>query len=336
MELDMNQRTRVFCLLFLCLSACVSQEISETEIPLPVEVNDTGEVLLTAQKDSVARVYVVGDALCKIYVRGQNSYVLELESMESKKNTKSFVKYGKEKDELLLASASRGREQLLLHDLLQGKIMVVDIDRAVKDDSYQPETLPCNIVSQEIIPANERELYYLNPYSWEAGAPRFYRSDQKGQESRHRKGKKNGFSVINGELVFNKEQHKVAFADRFNPDIEIWTDKGILLHRIRVDEERTAEIQEVDINGVKDYFFVNSIPCCFSSANGDDSVLVAAYQNAQGESCIFVLDWDGALLRSFRVPGNVMEVSLSSSGKAIYCWTAFEEEDCLIRYLLKD
>lgn len=332
----MNRTIRLLFIVHFCFSACASHKITEADIPLPDNGGTSGEIILKAEKESVARVYVVGNALCKIYVRGQNGYVLELERMDSIKGIKAFVKYGKENEDLLLAIASRSRNQLLLHDLLQGRMARVDVERAILDDSYTPEVFPCDICSQEIIPADGGALFYLNPYSWEEGAPRFYRSDQKGQEKRHRKGKKNGFSVVNGELVYNKEQNRVAFFDRYNPLIEIWTDKGVLLHRCRVGEERSVEIREVEINGVKDYYFVDSIPCCFSSANGDDSILVAAYQNADGESCIYIMDWDGKLLQSFRVPGKVLEISLASSGEDIYCWTAFEEEDRLVRYSLKE
>ena len=332
----MNRTIRLLIIVPLCFSACASQEISEAEIPLPGKEVTRGEIILAAEKESVARVYVMGNALCKIYVRGQNEHVLELERMDSIKGINAFVKYGKENEDLLLAIASRSRNELLLHDLLQGRMVRVDVGRAILDDSYSPEVFPSNIYSQEIIPSNGGELFYLNPYSWEDGARRFYRSDQKGQEKHHRKGKKNGFSVVNGELVHNKEQNRVAFVDRYNPIIEIWTDRGALLYRCRVAEERLVEIKEVEINGVKDYVFVNTIPCCFSSANGDDSILVTAYQNANGESCIFVMGWDAKLLQSFRVPGKVLEISLSSSGDAVYCWTAFEEEDRLVRYSLKE
>ena len=46
------------------------------------------------------------------------------------------------------------------------------------------------------------------------------------------------------------------------------------------------------------------------------------------------MDWVGVLHQSFKVSGKVKEISLSVSGDDVYCWSAFDDEDRLVRYFL--
>lgn len=310
-------------------------EVPVLSYPLPEQVRTDGETVFREGKDSVSRVYLIKDILCKVYNRGEKSFALALENLEPGFPSRSYVKYGGlNEDEMMLTLASRGPEGILLHDWPLERMAYVDVEKALSDSLYEPDVFPCDVVSQEVIPLEGHELLYLNRYSWEEGAPRFYRTNGKGNQRYHRKGRKDGFSILNGELILNKVQGKVAFADRRYPVVEIWSLDGKLQKRIQVEEERSFEIRELEIGGKKDYYFVNVAPCCFASGAGTDSTLALAYQNAEGESSVYIMDWEGVLHQSFKVSGKVKEISLSVSGEDVYCWSSFDDEDRLVRYSL--
>lgn len=316
--------------------ACRSvPEAPVVSFPLPEQVRWDGETVLRVGKYSVSRVYLIKDILCKVYDREQNSFALALETLEPGIVSRSFVKYGGHNaDEMLLTLASRGPDGILLHDFPLERIAYVDVEKALSDSLYEPDFFPSDVFSQEVIPLEGHELLYLNRYSWEEGAPRFYRTNGKGNQRHHRKGRKDGFSILNGELILNKVQGKVAFADRRYPVVEIWSLDGKLQKRIQVEEERSFEIRELEIGGKKDYYFVNVAPCCFASGSGTDSTLALAYQDAEGQYCVYIMDWEGVLHQSFKVSGKIKEISLSVSGDFVYCWSSFDDEDRLVRYSL--
>ena len=310
-------------------------EVPVVSYPLPGQVRTDGETVFKVGKDSVSRVYLIKDILCKVYNRGEKSFALALENLEPGFPSRSYVKYGGlNEDEMMLTLASRGPEGILLHDWPLEHMAYVEVEKALSDSLYEPDVFPSDVVSQEVIPLEGHALLYLNRYSWEEGQPRFYRTNGKGDQRHHRKGRKDGFSILNGELILNKAQGKVAFADRRYPVVEIWSLDGKLQKRIQVAEERSFEIRELEIGGKKDYFFVNVAPCCFASGAGTDSTLALAYQNDEGESCVYIMDWEGVLHQSFKVPGKVKEISLSVSGEDVYCWSSFDDEDRLVRYSL--
>ena len=233
-------------------------EVPVLSYPLPEQVRTDGETVFRVGKDSVSRVYLIKDILCKVYNRGEKSFALALENLEPGFPSRSYVKYGGlNEDEMMLTLASRGPEGILLHDWPLERMAYVDVEKALSDSLYEPDVFPCDVVSQEVIPLEGHELLYLNRYSWEEGAPRFYRTNGKGNQRYHRKGRKDGFSILNGELILNKVQGKVAFADRRYPVVEIWSLDGKLQKRIQVEEERSFEIRELEIGGKKDYYFVN-------------------------------------------------------------------------------
>lgn len=324
--------TGIACLLFA--GSCSSTpEVQEEKWSLPTQSRPMGEVVLRAQKGSVIQVYSWDDVFCKIYGRDQNSLILETVNRDGTKS-RPVVRYGRGKNELMLTAASRGRNSVLLHDLMQERVIEVDVAKALEDETYEPQMRVSNVFSQEVIPFEGRKMLYLNRYSWEDGQPRFYLTGRDGNEKRHRKGDKDGFSVVNGELICHQEKGRVVFVDRFNPEMEIWSLNGTLLRKIGIDEVREAHFKEVEIGGVKDFYWINEVPSCFASGNGNASKLALAYHNAAGESCIFIMDWEGQMLQSFQVPGKVLEISISSSGDSVDCWTAFPEEDCLVRYPL--
>ena len=301
--------------------ACRSvPEVPVVSYPLPEQVRTDGETVFRVGKDSVSRVYLIKDILCKVYDREQNSFALALENLEPGLASLSFVKYGGlNADEMMLTLASRGPDGILLHDFPLERMAYVDVTKALSDSLYEPDVFPSDVFSQEVI---------------QEGAPRFYRTNGKGNQRHHRKGRKDGFSILNGELILNKAQGKVAFADRRYPEIEIWSLDGKLQKRIQVEEERSFEIRELEIRGEKDFYFVNEAPHCFVSGAGTDSTFALAYQNAEGESCVYIMDWVGVLHQSFKVSGKVKEISLSVSGDDVYCWSAFDDEDRLVRYFL--
>ena len=316
--------------------ACRSvPEVPEVSYPLPDQVRSDGITVFRAGKETVSQVYLIKDILCKVYDRGQKSFALALENLAPGFPIRSYVKYGgSNEDEMMLTLSSRGPEGILLHDLPLERMAYVDVAKALSDSLYEPDLFPSNVISQEVIPLEGRELLYLNRYSWEEGAPRFYRTNGKGNQRYHRKGRKDGFSIINGELICSKAKGKVAFADRRYPVIEIWSLDGKLQQRIQVEEERSFEIRELEFGGKKDFYFVNEVPNCFVSGAGTDSMLALAYQNAGGESCVYILDWEGVLHQSFKVSGKVKAISLSVSGNDVYCWSSFDDEDRLVRYSL--
>jgi len=324
--------TGIACLLFAG-SCTYKPEVQEEKWSLPTQSRPMGEVVLRSQKESIIQVYSWDDVFCKIYGREQNNLILELVSQDGTRS-RPIIHYGRSKDQLLLMIASRGQHSVLLHDLPQGRVVEVDIAEAMKNATYEPKMWESNVYTQEVVPFEGQKMLYLNRYSREEGQPRFYLTDEEGKEKRHRKGKKDGFSVINGELICNQEKDRVVFVDRFNPEMEIWSLNGTLLRKIGIDEVREAHFKEVEIGGVKDFYWINEVPSCFASGNGNASKLALAYHNAAGESCIFIMDWEGQMLQSFQVPGKVLEISISSSGDSVDCWTAFPEEDCLVRYPL--
>ena len=205
-------------------------------------------------------------------------------------------------------------------------------------------SLPKQLRTSGEIVMKERKGSVLLVYSWDDVFCKVCGREQNnlilelvsrdGNEKRHRKGDKDGFSVVNGELICHQDKGRVVFVDRFNPGMEIWSLNGTLLRKIGIDEAREAHFKEVEIGGVKDFYWLNEVPSCFASGSGNASTLALAYHNAAGESCIFIMDWEGQMLQSFQVPGKVLEISISSRGDYVDCWTAFPAEDCLVRYPL--
>ena len=94
-------------------------EVPVLSYPLPEQVRTDGETVFRVGKDSVSRVYLIKDILCKVYNRGEKSFALALENLEPGFPSRSYVKYGGlNEDEMMLTLASRGPEGILLEVLV--------------------------------------------------------------------------------------------------------------------------------------------------------------------------------------------------------------------------
>ena len=92
--------------------ACRSvPEVPEVCYPLPEQIRSDGETVFRVGRDSVFRVYLIKGILCRVYDRGQNSYALALENLDTGLPTRSYVKYGGiNEDEMMLTLSSRVRK----------------------------------------------------------------------------------------------------------------------------------------------------------------------------------------------------------------------------------
>ena len=107
--------------------------------------------------------------------------------------------------------------------------------------------------------------------------------------------------------------------------------KGRLLKTIAAPHE-TGIISEDSHQGIIDYVYYESIPCCFTSADSNPQYLVTSFNTDQKESLILLFDWEGGYVQGFKSAYDVKEVSLSDNGETVYCWETDGTYDYLNRY----
>lgn len=330
----MVKRITIICFILWGIVLSCARPVEE-EILVPIDklqgfrLKEPECEIMSFAADSIALVKVVDGIICSYFRRGTNPYALSLSSMEQMP-LGSFVEYGSDWDQMMIATPSFGSGLVVLRDVIQNKITMLSPRDVFAGATNNPTIYKSNIIAQAEIPFGDR-LLFLNPYAYAKRAPRVLISDS---HWNYKWSKKYNYTAINlnhGSLQYNEKQQKIAYVSKNEPVIEIMTNTGRLLKTVRFPhlEGRIAEDKR---GGIIEYLYYAPFPICFTSSDSDDNHIVASFETDAGESLLVQLDWEGNLISGFRVFNKIKEVSFSRDGTSVYCWETDGKMDFLNQY----
>lgn len=291
----------------------------------------TGEILLSWGKDSVARVYISNQILSLLF--NKNDYVIELYDLTTLRKIKPLVKYGKVEGEMLMVDYSAGSGTVILYDFVKNIITSIDINRAASQNDYKPVFRNQRVMTQERIPFEEGKLLCLNPYSYKDSEPRFIITDDNGDYI-FKKHNYDSFNVVDGTLLYNKENETIAFLSLYSPYIEFSHLKSNEIERLAIPRTEEINVKGIKNGKITEYYFLNHVPLCFVGGDSNDDYIIGAYLDEDKNSYLVITDWQGHQVKSFRIEGRVNSVSITDSGEFAYCLSTIGEKTLLIKYEL--
>ena len=319
-------------LLLLTLSSCTDRITRNIIISLPSEVKE-GQTILQTPAGQREKVYVIDGNNCSIYERGIDRCVLEIQPLSDTSHSISLIPYGSEPGEMLLVDCSASGSKILIRDIVQKTYTVVDVTKVMEDSSHRIESLPMTLLTQEMVPFNNDKILYLNQGSFRSKEPRFYIIGTEEQGHKLSKNGERSLNVLDGTLLYNQENNRIAFVHLYSPVIELYIAQNKrLLCTASISRSEEAEVVYVSNDSINQYLFANKVIICFMTATSDNERIVAAYRDEQDNSRILLFDWDGNLLGGFIVEGEVWSVSLYND--YLYCWERGKEQDMLVQYKL--
>ena len=313
----MSKRTLI--LLGLALAVNCSPQISNETVGgdrfVLFAERTPSRVILQAPSDSVLSVTVREGVICSFYQKHQNRHALVLSDFTGQEIA-SFVEYGSQPQQVLIAKSSYGSGKILLHDPITKKIVVTEIAAAQSSPGYIPPVYHTDILSQEVIPMEDR-LLFLNPNSFQEEGSRLLVSDRRWNTPDNRIHKTSAFSATLGSLVYHNTRKTIVYFSQNEPVIEIFDHKCRLKKRIVFPHER-GTVMQIPHDGIVEYAYQGFAPKCFMSADGNDDYMTAVFQTDDGKSIVLVFDWDGNILDGFEASATVNAISLARS--SVYCW----------------
>lgn len=283
--------------------------------------------VLRVPSDSVLSVTVRKGVICSFFQKQQNRYALVLSDFTGHEIA-SLVEYGSQPQQVLIAKSSYGSGKFLLHDPITKKIVVTDIAAAQSRPGYVPQVYHTDILSQEVIPMEDR-LLFLNPNSFQKEGPRVLVSDRRWNMPASGNHRASAFSATVGTLLYNSSDKSIVYFSQDEPVIEFFDIKCRLKRRIEFPHERGI-VMRVPHDGIFEYAYQGIAPECFMSADGNDDYMVAVFWTDEGKSIILVFDWEGNILDGFEATATVKTISLARS--SVYCWENEGEQSCLREY----
>ena len=325
---------KLYLLLFLFLtsSSCTSRVNESTIMSLPSEIHD-GMIIFQEPSGQREKVFVIEGQICSIYERGRSNYVLEIMPLRDTSHAIKLIQYGSDPGEMMLVDCSASDSKILIRDIVQNTYTVINIKQVLDDSSYSIEMLPMTLLTQEMVPFNNDKILYLNQGSFRSKEPRFYIIGTQEQGHKLSKNGRKSLNVLDGALLHNPENNRIAFVHLYSPIIELYNAQNKrLLSSASISRSEEAEVVYVSTDSINQYLFANKVIICFMTATSDNERIVAAYRDEQDRSHILSFDWEGNLLGGFIVEGEVWSVSLYND--YIYCWERGKEQDMLVQYKL--
>ncbi len=320
----------LFLSLVLSFTACTSRVSEYTIQYLPSETRE-GQTILQVPSGQREKVYVIDSCICSVYERGMNECVLEVRSIADSSQKVNLIPYGSNLGEMLLVDCSVSGSKILIRDIVQKTYTIVDIKQSLEDSSYSIVMLPMTLLTQEMVPICNNRILYLNQGSFRSKEPRFYIIESKEKGHKLTKNGERSLNVLDGTLLYNLANNRIAFVHLYSPDIELYNAQNKrLLSKASITRSEEAEVVYVSTANINKYLFANKVIICFLAATSDNESIVAAYRNEQGSSHILIFDWDGNLKGGFVVLGDVWAVSLQDN--YVYCWERGKDQDRLMQY----
>lgn len=290
-----------------------------------------GDTVFAVAKDSVSKVFVIHEMACLFFEKEKNEYALEVIDILTGESIRSFVKYGRDQNEMLLVDVSRNNNRIVLTDIIKNQYVDIDID-AIKKESYHVETGKVYVHTQEMIPYKGERYLCLNPDSFNDMAPRFYVTNRFGRHYILRQNRNDCFNVVDGTLIYNQVKDRIAFLSLYDPFVEIWTTKKDSMIRLLFSREEKVQIIPIKNGKKTEFYFVDHVPICFVGGDSDDQGIVAAYLDEKGQSYILAINWEGVVTDSFAVNGRIRSVSLTDTRSDVYCWLSSQQKDELVKF----
>lgn len=287
--------------------------------------------LLTTPADSISSVRVIDSVVCSFFQRGKNSYAVCMSTLDSKP-LGSFVQYGSGWDQMMIAYPSFGSGKIVLRDLILNKITMLSPADVISGLSQkQSPMFKSNIISQTVIPFDDK-LLFLNPYSYEDRTPRVLVSDRKWNYRWHKKYNYTTINLNHGQLLFDGN-NTIAYVSKNEPVIEFMSRSGHLSKKVVLPHAK-GQIAEDNHNGFIEYLYYAPIPVCFTSADSNDNFIITSFQTDDNESVVIIFNWDGLLLKGFKITKSIKDISISNDGNTAFCWETDGGRDYLCRYNL--
>lgn len=277
--------------------------------------------------DSVLAVTVRKGVICSFFQKQQNRYALVLSDFTGHEIA-SLVEYGSQPQQVLIAKSSYGSGKFLLHDPITKKIVVTDIADAQSLPGYVPQVYHTDILSQEVIPMDDR-LLFLNPNSFQEMGPRVLISDRRWNTPASGSHKASAFSATMGSLLYNSSGKSIVYFSQDEPIIEFFDKACRLTRQIEFPHER-GTVMMVPHDGIVEYAYQGIAPKCFISADGNEDYMAAVFRTDEGKSFVLVFDWEGTILDGFEATATVKTISLAKT--SVYCWENEGEQSCLREY----
>ena len=203
-----------------------------------------------------------------------------------------------------------------------------------------------DLKSQYIIPVGNKEGLFLNPYSFGGKEIRFERTKDDFMTKKKGHPGFDAFNVVLGSLTCSPKNGHVIYANRVEPEVEIFDSDGKLIRRLKFHDERLYEPQQYYTDkghGTDSYCFLGKVKQSFIDACGSDDCIALLFRPGvitptstavSAVSYIIVFDWNGDNVRGCSLNENISTISLSSDGKSLYCFSSSEQGKQLIKYYL--
>lgn len=336
-RIDMIPILKWLIIVIVSLTACSRQAVRQFPKEVDVDKVELSEKTVDASCDTLIRVpespgvsiHIYKDYICKLYFKDNSTPMsFEVWNMD---NNRQLYRYDTQRDNLLFPIGTWSNSHLTINDSVSEKILLFNIDDAVKAKDYIPEKKSSHISSTRIIPWNNR-LAFLNDYSYKDNIQRICFTNRNWIYKEKHKYDFNSANVIHGELISNNSNSKAAYVPDNNNTIEILDSGGNKEVLIQLYHETRQEIASFDLNGTTIYAFKSPAVECFSSACGGFNTFVAGYIDDDRNHSIVVFDWEGHLLGIFKVGGEIKDLSYSEDEKNIYAFERIDNFYYLIKY----
>lgn len=315
----------------------------------------TGEVMNFESTQNPAAYYVVKDSLLLVENYSANPYFLSIYNLNSRQWINDFVRRGNGPNELLgcdIAPLSFS-DNLILIDRVGNQVAICNIDSLIqKGVQYQFKKIKYPNYVKEILPLKGDTLvtfdhWYLNDEKYGNNVKPFnYFIEGQNLKVPERYSDLNYFTsnVSGGHLLAN--DNRIIFAHYFSDELwfvnsQLGIDfklKGPDDFNIRyspkegMPDEITFKENKFYRSYYKPFFTNEYIYLIYGGINGID-----ASENYCRPTEIFMINWEGELLRHYLLDKFVYTITLDSSERFLFGTTceSFDEIPKLIKYQLK-
>ena len=288
----------------------------------------SADTLLKVPVESDITVYYINGKICKVFFKKKDRN-LKLEIWDCK-GGRCLYEYGSE-ERMLMPFVTRSWDNIVIHDRILLKTVVINIEEAVNNPGYTSVGKPSNIESSRIIPWKDRQVF-LNGFSFLESVPRVCFSDKNWNYTENNHYKFNSSNVIHGELICKKDYSKIAYVPSNDNNIEILDEKGRKKTVITFYHEKKQDIAANDIDGITFYAYRFPAVPCFSKASPGIDSFIAGYIDDNENNSIVIVDWEGNLLSGFKVNGAIKQLSYSEEENRIYSFEQIGDNYYLIVY----
>lgn len=334
---------RYFCVLGVVISIACAPKIEEEQV-LEADLIFSSRIpekeWIRVSADSIDRVFVDDNIACIVSGKEKKGhFFLTLFNLGSGEKIGSYYPYGSEIGEVLLPFFTKSQHQLLMYDPVKKMAGIIDIPVILYSVDYHPMLFHTNIFSQEIIPFKKR-LLFLNPNSFDGKAPRVIISDRNWNYVERHKYSFDASNVVDGSLQYNPSRKKIAFLADYIPVIEIMNENGDLIRRIHFPHS-VCDFETVyhSNSNITEYLYpYRSSPTfpdySFCGSDSNEDYIACIYWREDWTYVILILDWEGHIIDGFNPVNKVIQISISSDGKRVFCWESEENNSVLREYAI--